>query len=70
MYSITEQQTSPVILTSFPRGYYVKAGFYMFFGWLWAGVVLWTCLAIAFFILIAIGVISGGFLHGLMGGLH
>ena len=25
-----------VVLTSFPRGYYLKAGFYMFFGWLWA----------------------------------
>ena len=68
MYSLTQTPTpvAPVIMTGFPRGYYVKAGFYMFFGWLGASVVLWVGLCIAFFFLIAIGVISGGFFHSLM----
>jgi hypothetical protein len=64
MYSITEQPHH-ITLTEFPKGYYMKAGFYMFFGWLWASVVLWIGLAFAFVFLVAVGVISGGFLTSL-----
>lgn len=63
------EQPRPIILTQFPRGYYFKAGFYMFFGWLWATCVLWLCLIFLFFFLVAVGAISAGFLHGLFGGV-
>ncbi len=69
MYSIT-QHSAPVVLTNFPRSYYLKAGFYLFFGWLWASLVFWIGLCIAFGLLIAIGAISTGFLSGLFGGLR
>lgn len=62
-------QSTPV-LTGFPRAYYLKAGFYMFFGWFWASLVLTLCLGFGLVLLIGLGAISGGFLSGLAGGLR
>lgn len=52
---------APVVLTV-PGRYYFKAGFYMFFGWLTASLVLTVFLAIAFvFAVVFFGLSIGGF---------
>jgi hypothetical protein len=56
-------------ITDFPQSYYFRAGFWMFFGKLWAGLVLGLIIGLAFALLVFLGVFSAGFLHAL-GGLR
>lgn len=57
-----------ISVTDFPRSYYFKAGFWMFFGKLWAALVLGLLLGLLFALLIFMGAFSAGFLHALSGG--